>query len=1093
MAVGAIVSAGLSILGFGASMMGASQSKASQKEAIQKQYDLDKANWNFAKSNNREVYNYEKDSVNIARKNNENELKYREAQDLQAYERQMAERKRDFDQQSEAFRKSEKNYDRQIGLNESIAQLALRDSQNKYNDQIKERGFEQQRNNLAYLRTQDTVNKGLQQNINNLKDAESTFANQQAGNVNAVQQSLRSSALATEEANTGKSLARQRYSAQTQGNAADKSLARVNRDSALNNLKSDQSVRSLQAQQSRDALYGRLGDSTLKASQDRGQIAANRAREKTVISQSLEDLRGNLSDQRLDKQFADQNAQQRLNRQLTNLSGQRAGIFDQYGDEVLDTRQQKASIKDAFGDKRLEAQQAAANIKDQFGDQAFSARFATKAQMNAAAKNALSANQQIADLKDQYGDAGSREAAERANIKDTFGDSKLATQQLKQNLNRELSKANLSAEQRRGQISSDYKRQTLAADQQRGDINASSKRANLQINQQKDSVRDTYGDQRLAKDQAVAELDDQTKYQLFEGDNKIADLQGELVTSSLQYQQQRATKMFEMQAQNIANLQAEGQARASGQKGRSAALNVASAMAAAGRANTQLTDSILRGDAIQGSLTDNIRRRISEVKDLKSMQRSSNRRKKGDQAETLQRAAVDRSRLLGDANETKELNDADRKRKLGDTREQQDLARSDRSRLLGDTRETQAQARKDRDLASKQADQNLARSLKDRERGLGQSMTRQQRAKIDSKREISQAKQVLSANQKDVNLEIKRIEKDLGRKLSDRDRSLLQNQQSLGRDATDRDRELMFAGQQLARKLQDRNRDLSQNKKEANLAKGDARIAKAQAQRTLNNAESDYKREVKQANQLKSIADSDAKRLTSNVNDNLKRDRINTRREVKDTLESERLNNRITEKKLKLENRNFGAVTRKLDAEKKAMIASLDASLAQYGFDIKRSNNQQIAAKENFKASQDTITAALRSSTRDFNTNQYYAQQEMKRADLEKNIQDNENTESLKSMANAFKANTDQIALDQYSANITADNNRMAKPIPSPIPPKPMAYPRTVYQDPKAPREAPKPIKGVASGGQMMSAIGSGLTSLSGINWSGVGNALSGK
>ena len=67
----------------------------------------------------------------------------------------------------------------------------------------------------------------------------------------------------------------------------------------------------------------------------------------------------------------------------------------------------------------------------------------------------------------------------------------------------------------------------------------------------------------------------------------------------------------------------------------------------------------------------------------------------------------------------------------------------------------------------------------------------------------------------------------------------------------------------------------------------------------------DYKREVKQANQLKSIADSDAKRLTSNVNDNLKRDRINTRREVKDTLESERLNNRITEKKLKLENRNF--------------------------------------------------------------------------------------------------------------------------------------------------------------------------------------------
>ena len=179
MAWGIAVSAGLSILGMGASMIGASQSKAAQKKAIDQQYKLDKANWNFAKSNNREVYNYEKDSVNIARKNNENELKFREANDYQAYSRQMAERKRDYDAQSAAYRKSEDNYRKQTNLNASIASLALRDSQNKYNDQIKERGFEQQRNNLEYLKTQDTVNKGLQQNIDNLKEAQSTFKNQQ--------------------------------------------------------------------------------------------------------------------------------------------------------------------------------------------------------------------------------------------------------------------------------------------------------------------------------------------------------------------------------------------------------------------------------------------------------------------------------------------------------------------------------------------------------------------------------------------------------------------------------------------------------------------------------------------------------------------------------------------------------------------------------------------------------------------------------------------------------------------------------------------------------------------------------------------------
>ena len=173
----------------------------------------------------------------------------------------------------------------------------------------------------------------------------------------------------------------------------------------------------------------------------------------------------------------------------------------------------------------------------------------------------------------------------------------------------------------------------------------------------------------------------------------------------------------------------------------------------------------------------------------------------------------------------------------------------------------------------------------------------------------------------------------------------------------------------------------------------------------------------------------------------------------------------------------FGAVTRKLDAEKKAMIASLDASLAQYGFDIKRSNNQQIAAKENFKASQDTITAALRSSTRDFNTNQILCSAGN---EVELILRRIFRIMKILNLSNLWlmliKANTDQIALDQYSANITADNNRMAKPIPSPaFLLNPMAYPRTVYQDPKAPREAPKPIKGVASGGQMMSAIGSGL------------------
>lgn len=696
MAIGTIISAGLAIAGFASSMAGASQSKAANRKAIEQQYKLDKQNWKFAQENNEDVYNYEQDSVNIARQNNENELKFREANDLAAYKRQLEERQRDFKQQTKAFKKSNKEYNDQVKLNQNIANLAVSDSQTKYNEQLKELGFQQQRNQLNYLQTQDSINQTLKRGQNTLKDAATKFRldSQQASF--AKDQALRSAQTSIDYAKDRQSLARERTGIGKDALNVERDIERTNRDRSISELRDARSSNQLQTQQEID------------------------------------------------------------------------------------------SVKAKFQDQRL------------------------------------------------------------------------------------------------------------ASEQERGGIRANLEKQNLAISQKEEDIISRFEDQKLGANQNIGELSDNTKYQLFDSESKIENLKGELVTSGLKYQQERATKMFQLQAQNITNLQAQGQAAASGQKGRSAALNVASAMAASGRANAQLTDSILRGDRAQENTVTNIKRRIGQLDTLKGMQKATGQRKTGDVRETLGRGKENRDRLV--------------------------------------------------------AQQKSLKSF----------------AKSDANRQIQDSKDTLS-NQKDT-----------------------------------------------------------------------------------------------------------SKRL------------------IGDARETNKQKNAEIKNKIGFERRQFNDSMNKLSVEKRELMANLDAQLSQYGFDIKRSRNQQLAARQNFRASQNGINAALKSARQDYNLTRSEAKADMKRANMEQKIQQKETQQSLKSAAKALKSSVRKIGLDQYSANLTAASNRMVKPIPAPNPPKPMTYPRTVYQDPRKAPTPPPPIKGVAQGGQMMSAVGSGLSSLAGINWSGISNASSG-
>jgi hypothetical protein len=92
--------------------------------------------------------------------------------------------------------------------------------------------------------------------------------------------------------------------------------------------------------------------------------------------------------------------------------------------------------------------------------------------------------------------------------------------------------------------------------------------------------------------------------------------------------------------------------------------------------------------------------------------------------------------------------------------------------------------------------------------------------------------------------------------------------------------------------------------------------------------------------------------------------------------------------------------------------------------------------------------------------------------------------ESLLSAEKQSGINMKKIANDKYGADIAADANRMIRPERLPSLPKPLAMPRTKFQNPQKPKRPPKPIASARTSSGVMSGVTSGLGTLAGINWS---------
>ena len=90
---------------------------------------------------------------------------------------------------------------------------------------------------------------------------------------------------------------------------------------------------------------------------------------------------------------------------------------------------------------------------------------------------------------------------------------------------------------------------------------------------------------------------------------------------------------------------------------------------------------------------------------------------------------------------------------------------------------------------------------------------------------------------------------------------------------------------------------------------------------------------------------------------------------------------------------------------------------------------------------------------------------------------------SLQSAQQAKLASEGQIALDRYSADVTADKAVMPAPVEAPSPPRPLVYPRTEYPELKSPQLLPEPEEGVSLGVNYAGAIGNFANDLSGLKW----------
>lgn len=572
--------------------------------------------------------------------------------------------------------------------------------------------------------------------------------------------------------------------------------------------------------------------------------------------------------------------------------------------------------------------------------------------------NTLSRDKQISALNQDI-DLNSLAARQsNENARDAFGDAKLlvnqnqdelrsvfANQQLQNDFSDENAQLRFSA----AQLNNNQAKDINILNQSKTNNQIESEKLNLALDTieskagQSDTrldLKDNFTTQKVEFAQSIDDLTDQERYQLFEQDSNIENLAGDLKTLKIQHDTDMSARRFEQEGARLAALEAEGNLSAQGRRGASAARSIATVLAAAGRQQAQLADSILRGTKLFDQQKLNLEGKSERALALKELFKETTKRKTGDVSEI-------------------------------EERRRQDFLRETGQSLGADTRT---------DFRVDKLNEKFA-----------------------SQKKLAEIEKTLRNKQLDEQTSMRGIE---------RDTTIDQNRRLESQQLKDRDR-----------KIEDQNENLER-----------ARL--------------DMDRSIRQTNATKNLKNS-------------------YNRTQKADVRSE----------FKLKNQS-------LNQSNQRLMASLNANLRKLGIDDRSIKNQRTAATENFKTAQTMAANDYKDVKAQWNIGNQQIANAATINDFNKTIRENEYKSSIQSARKAAEASMKGIAIDEYSANLTADKQRLPEPERAPKPPKPISYPRTFFQDPMAPVAAPKPIKGVANTSNMLGAVATGIGKLGSINFS---------
>ena len=320
-------------IGLGLNLFQGATDADNADKIIEAQHESAVMNTEFQNTERESAFNQQVASIELARVNNENELEFRETNDINNYNFQVAQNTADYKARLKAYRASGEDYETQIGINIQSEALALAQTQQKYNDQQTALGFQNQEQLLNQLGQYNSLVSRMDQSQTAIDDAlmAETLAETSA---------LRDRNQAYDRANYAlEMISEQAGEAQTTANLQNAQIqervnaARTGRDEQLMLLE--------QAKQTDNLDTGNaIARTQLQTDQ---QVALENLR----LQQTTGSLQGDLSDQTL----------------ATTQLIERLGIKNE-GDN-LSLEQRQALIEDEFAGTQLQTEQKIAQLTDE--------------------------------------------------------------------------------------------------------------------------------------------------------------------------------------------------------------------------------------------------------------------------------------------------------------------------------------------------------------------------------------------------------------------------------------------------------------------------------------------------------------------------------------------------------------------------------------------------------------------------------------------------------------------------------------------------------------------------------------------------------